>query len=51
MNKLSKGNIAQLIVLDTAGSSSRTARGGRTAVCVVNTHLYASKNQPVEISP
>jgi CCR4-NOT transcription complex subunit 6 len=45
MNKLSKDNIAQLVVLDT--SQNRTmGRGGRTAMCVVNTHLYANKNQP-----
>lgn len=45
MNKLSKDNIAQLIVLDTS-QSRQQLRGGRTAICVVNTHLYANKNQP-----
>lgn len=41
LNKLTKDNIAQIIVLDTNQN-----RGGRTALCVVNTHLYANKNQP-----
>lgn len=51
MNRLSRDNIAQVIVLE---SLSRPAGGvtpgrgvaGRTHLCVVNTHLYANHQRP-----
>jgi CCR4-NOT transcription complex subunit 6 len=45
MNRLNRDNIAQIIVLE---SLSRTTgnRGGRSTLCVVNTHIYSNQQRP-----
>jgi len=45
LNRLSKDNIAQLVVLEFAQSSSRPARE-INQVCIANTHLYSNKDHP-----
>ena len=44
MNRLSRDNIAQIIVLESlARPSGQTGRANaRTSLCVVNTHLYSN---------
>ena len=48
LNKLSKDNVAQLVVLELAQQSiaSRTNRDPINQVCVANTHLYSNKDSP-----
>ncbi|KAL9182007.1 hypothetical protein ACHAXT_012350 [Thalassiosira profunda] len=48
LNKLSKDNVAQLVVLELAQQSlaSRTNRGEPSQVCIANTHLYSNKDCP-----
>lgn len=44
IHRLSKDNVAQILVLDTSGRGNRT-RGGQhnnSLLCVVNTHLYSN---------
>lgn len=43
MNRLNRDNIAQIVVLE---SLTRSARGGRNLLCVVNTHLYSNHQRP-----
>ena len=43
MNRLNRDNIAQIVVLE---SLTRTPRGGRNLLCVVNTHLYSNHQRP-----
>jgi len=48
LNKLSKDNVAQLVVLELAQQSmaSRTNRDPINQVCIANTHLYSNKDYP-----
>ena len=48
LNKLSKDNVAQLVVLELAQQSmaSRTNRDPINQVCIANTHLYSNKDCP-----
>jgi CCR4-NOT transcription complex subunit 6 len=48
LNRLSKDNIAQLVVLELAqpSMSSRTNRDPINQVCIANTHLYSNKDFP-----
>lgn len=54
LNRLSKDNVAQLVVLETASPSpqqqrsSSNGRGGGVPnqVCIANTHLYSNKDFP-----
>ena len=48
LNKLSKDNVAQLVVLELAQQSlaARTNRGEPSQVCIANTHLYSNKDCP-----
>lgn len=48
LNKLSKDNVAQLVVLELAQQSmtSRTNRDTINQVCIANTHLYSNKDCP-----
>jgi len=45
LNRLSKDNVAQLVVLEFIQPQSRTSRD-ITQVCVANTHLYSNKDFP-----
>merc|ERR1719291_799483 len=45
--KLSKDNVAQLVVLELAqGAVSRADRHSSNQVCIANTHLYSNKDCP-----
>ncbi|GFH51870.1 CCR4-NOT transcription complex subunit 6 [Chaetoceros tenuissimus] len=44
LNRLSKDNVAQLVVLELA--NSRTSRDPINQVCIANTHLYSNKDFP-----
>jgi len=48
LNKLSKDNVAQLVVLELAQQSmaSRSNREPMNQVCIANTHLYSNKDYP-----
>ena len=47
LNRLSKDNVAQLVVLEfTHPSLSRTQRGEVYQVCIANTHFYSNKDFP-----
>ena len=51
LNRLSKDNVAQLVVLEVIPASSSTSRGSNTnreitQICVANTHLYSNKDFP-----
>ncbi|KAL7472882.1 hypothetical protein ACHAXS_013264 [Conticribra weissflogii] len=48
LNKLSKDNVAQLVVLELAQPSmaSRSNREPMNQVCIANTHLYSNKDYP-----
>mmetsp|Transcript_10299 Transcript_10299/g.28413 ORF Transcript_10299/g.28413 Transcript_10299/m.28413 type:complete len:675 (+) Transcript_10299:294-2318(+) len=45
MNRLSKDNVAQLVVLEFIQPQTRTSRD-ITQVCIANTHLYSNKDFP-----
>lgn len=44
MNRLSRDNVAQVVVLEVIGAP-RQARGS-TRLCVANTHLYSNVQRP-----
>lgn len=48
LNRLSKDNVAQLVVLELAqpSMSSRSNRDPINQVCIANTHLYSNKDFP-----
>ena len=48
INRLSKDNVAQLVVLELAqpALSSRSNRDPINQVCIANTHLYSNKDYP-----
>ena len=50
LNRLSKDNVAQLVVLELAqpptSSSSSKAGAANTQICIANTHLYSNKDFP-----
>ena len=48
LNRLSKDNVAQLVVLELAqpALSSRSGRDPINQVCIANTHLYSNKDFP-----
>jgi CCR4-NOT transcription complex subunit 6 len=47
LSKLSKDNVAQLVVLELAQQSiSRSSREPINQVCIANTHLYSNKDYP-----
>mmetsp|Transcript_27630 Transcript_27630/g.41817 ORF Transcript_27630/g.41817 Transcript_27630/m.41817 type:complete len:627 (+) Transcript_27630:294-2174(+) len=46
LNRLSKDNVAQLVVLELAQQSMRSNRDQINQVCVANTHLYSNKDFP-----
>ncbi len=48
LNRLSKDNVAQLVVLELAqpALSSRSNRDPINQVCIANTHLYSNKDYP-----
>lgn len=48
LNKLSKDNVAQLVVLELAQQSmaSRANRDPTNQLCIANTHLYSNKDCP-----
>ncbi len=48
LNRLSKDNVAQLVVLELAhpALSSRSGRDSINQVCIANTHLYSNKDFP-----
>jgi len=50
MNRLSKDNVAQLVVLELAQppSSSSSSKSGapQSQICIANTHLYSNKDFP-----
>lgn len=48
LNRLSKDNVAQLVVLELAqpALSSRSNRDAINQVCIANTHLYSNKDFP-----
>lgn len=46
LNRLSKDNVAQLVVLELAQPSMRTSRDQINQVCIANTHLYSNKDFP-----
>lgn len=48
LNKLSKDNVAQLVVLELAqpSMSTRSNRESMNQVCIANTHLYSNKDFP-----
>jgi len=47
LNRLSRDNVAQLIVLEFAQpSSSRNSARDQNQVCIANTHLYSNKDFP-----
>lgn len=47
LNRLSKDNVAQLVVLELAQQSMGRSRGDAiTQVCIANTHLYSNKDFP-----
>jgi len=49
LNRLSKDNVAQLVVLELAQSALASSRSGRdqiSQVCIANTHLYSNKDFP-----
>lgn len=46
LNKLSKDNVAQLVVLETAQQSMTRANREPNQVCIANTHLYSNKDCP-----
>lgn len=45
LNRLSKDNVAQLVVLEFIQPQTRTSRD-ITQICVANTHLYSNKDFP-----
>ena len=45
MNRLSRDNVAQVVVLETLGAP-RASRSSLTRVCVANTHLYSNVTRP-----
>jgi CCR4-NOT transcription complex subunit 6 len=47
MNRLTRDNIAQIIVLESL-SRSNNRNTGRSSLCVVNTHIY-SNNQRIDV--
>lgn len=46
LNRLSKDNVAQLVVLELAQPSMRSSRDQVNQICVANTHLYSNKDFP-----
>jgi CCR4-NOT transcription complex subunit 6 len=46
LNRLSKDNVAQLVVLELAQSPMRSGREQVNQICVANTHLYSNKDFP-----
>eukprot|EP00545_Synedropsis_sp_CCMP1620_P013445 CAMPEP_0119014934 /NCGR_PEP_ID=MMETSP1176-20130426/10467_1 /TAXON_ID=265551 /ORGANISM="Synedropsis recta cf, Strain CCMP1620" /LENGTH=570 /DNA_ID=CAMNT_0006968185 /DNA_START=500 /DNA_END=2209 /DNA_ORIENTATION=+ len=46
LNRLSKDNIAQLVVLELAQPSMRSSRDQINQICIANTHLYSNKDFP-----
>jgi len=47
LNRVSKDNVAQLVVLELAQPPLTRARGDQiTQVCIANTHLYSNKDFP-----
>eukprot|EP00573_Skeletonema_grethae_P010926 CAMPEP_0201694530 /NCGR_PEP_ID=MMETSP0578-20130828/6760_1 /ASSEMBLY_ACC=CAM_ASM_000663 /TAXON_ID=267565 /ORGANISM="Skeletonema grethea, Strain CCMP 1804" /LENGTH=597 /DNA_ID=CAMNT_0048180217 /DNA_START=199 /DNA_END=1992 /DNA_ORIENTATION=- len=46
LNKLSKDNVAQLVVLETAQPSMSRGNREPNQVCIANTHLYSNKDCP-----
>mmetsp|Transcript_13588 Transcript_13588/g.23126 ORF Transcript_13588/g.23126 Transcript_13588/m.23126 type:complete len:625 (+) Transcript_13588:135-2009(+) len=46
LNKLSKDNVAQLVVLETAQPSMTRGNREPNQVCIANTHLYSNKDCP-----
>ncbi len=45
MNRLNRDNIAQIVVLESLARNT-SGRGGRSLLCVVNTHLYSNHQRP-----
>jgi len=46
LNRLSRDNVAQLVVLELAQQSMRSSRDQINQVCIANTHLYSNKDFP-----
>ena len=46
LNRLSKDNVAQLVVLELAQPTMRAGRDQVNQICVANTHLYSNKDFP-----
>lgn len=46
LNKLSKDNVAQLVVLELAQQSITSRANRDSQVCIANTHLYSNKDCP-----
>jgi CCR4-NOT transcription complex subunit 6 len=46
LNKLSKDNVAQLVVLELAQQSMSRSSREPNQVCIANTHLYSNKDYP-----
>ena len=42
MTRLSRDNVAQMVVLESLASRQNPSQRGRVATCVVNTHLYSN---------
>jgi len=46
LNRLSRDNVAQLVVLELAQQPMRSSRDQINQVCIANTHLYSNKDFP-----
>ena len=46
LNRLSKDNVAQLVVLELAQPQMRSSREQINQICIANTHLYSNKDFP-----
>ncbi len=46
MNRLNRDNIAQIVVLESLSRTAPGRGGGRSLLCVVNTHLYSNHQRP-----